>query len=69
VFGLFAPDPDALTTVFIPAGTSWWIMDARDGYYQLWITCEGTPLWVSTEFVIPNYDDVWHGAPLPNSGG
>ncbi len=65
VRGLHSPDPRSTTDVFLPAGSSWWIIDTAPGYYRLWIACEATPVWVSAFLVTPNYDDVWQGNPLP----
>ena len=66
---LFEPNADAITDVVLPAGSSWWIIGAEGGFYELWITCDASPVWVAAGDVTPNYDVPWNGAPLPSSGG
>lgn len=62
----YLPDITATTNVVIEVGTSWWIMDSEPGFYQLWIACEATPVWVEAQFVSPNFDAIWLGASLPD---
>jgi len=64
----WAPDINTLTTVLLPGGSSWWVTDAQNGFYQLWITCEANLVWVPAALVEPNYDAVWQGALLPPAG-
>ncbi len=66
---LYDPDPNTSTNVIIGAGTSWWVIGAQNGFYQLWITCYAPPVWVPAEFVVPNTDSGGTGAPLPDAGG
>jgi hypothetical protein len=61
----FAPDESSGTNFNIPVGTSWWILEARSGFYKLFITCGGSPVWVRSSAVGPNFDI--GGAPLPNA--
>ncbi len=70
VRAFFAPNLQSETPeVVIPGNTTWWIVGASSGFYQLFITCPGNLVWVPASSMIPNYDEVWNGAPLPNAGG
>lgn len=66
----YAPNASALTNpqVVLAVGTSWWILEGRDGFYKLFIACQGQYIWVSAEALGANFDVVWNGAPLPNAG-
>lgn len=66
---LYEPNAGSTTDVIVPVGSSWWIIDTVPGYYQLWIACEAQPIWVQALLMIPNFDAVWNGAPLPDAGG
>ncbi|MBK8027141.1 MAG: hypothetical protein IPK19_38570 [Chloroflexi bacterium] len=59
---------DTLTNITLPAGSSWWILDAKDGFYKLFIACQARYLWVPAEAVSANFDPVWNGASLPDAG-
>ncbi|GEM_PF-2178121 len=61
----WAPDPSTMTTVLLPAGSSWFIINEENGFYELWIACQANPVWIPIELLEPNYDAVWQGAPLP----
>ncbi len=65
---LFEPDAASTTNVILPGGSAWWIMSAKDGFYQLWIACQAAPVWVPASAIGPNYDPPANGAPLPDSG-
>ena len=69
VNALFDARADAITTVVLPADTSWWVIGARNGFYELWIACPAPPVWVPAASVAPNYDPPWNGAALPDAGG
>ena len=70
VRAFFAPNLQSETPeVVIPGNSTWWIVGAANGFYQLFITCPGNLVWVPASSMIPNYDEVWNGAPLPNAGG
>lgn len=66
----FAPSLNAATNpaVVLPVGTSWWILEARDGFYKLFIACQGRYVWVTAESLGANFDVVWNGRPLPDAG-
>jgi hypothetical protein len=64
----WAPRLDAQSNVNIPVGSSWWILEARDGFYKLFITCQAQYVWVPEEAMGPNFDEVWGGRPLPDAG-
>ncbi len=67
----WAPRLDAGTAnpvVVLPVGTSWWILEARDGFYKLFIACQASYVWVTAESLGANFDVVWGGAPLPDAG-
>lgn len=68
LFTLYEPNDGATTDVVIRAGTSWWIIGTAPGYCRIWISCAATPVWVPSFLMIPNYDEVWNGAPLPPAG-
>ncbi|MFN8529100.1 MAG: hypothetical protein U0670_10845 [Anaerolineae bacterium] len=68
VYAFSRPEESAVTDILIPSGTSWWIMAVEGPYYQLWIACEGSPVWVPINLMEPNNDPVWHGTPLPVGG-
>jgi hypothetical protein len=61
----FAPDAGSATNIIIPAGTAWWILDTRSGFYKLFIACAANPVWVPANVVGPNFDT--GGAPLPDA--
>jgi hypothetical protein len=73
--GTFVADADAywspgsLTNplITLAAGKTAWVLglDASGQYYQILWSCE--ILWVKTNTIGPNYDDVWQGHPLPTS--
>ena len=65
----FGPNLEDGANINLQAGGSWWIMDARSGFYKLWITCQANPLWVPASTMVPNYNSPWGGAPLPDAGG
>lgn len=70
VRAFFAPNFQSETPdVVIPGGSTWYIVGASNGFYQLFIACPGNLVWVPASSMIPNYDEVWNGAPLPNAGG
>ncbi|MCK6576939.1 MAG: hypothetical protein L6Q98_02410 [Anaerolineae bacterium] len=64
----YGPSYDTLTGIVLPVGTSWWIIGARDGFYKLFIACQANYVWVPAETLGSNFDVVWGGAPLPESG-
>ncbi len=66
----FAPSLSAGTNppVVLAVGTSWWILEARDGFYKLFIACQGRYVWVTAESLGANFDVVWNGRPLPDAG-
>lgn len=67
----WAPRLDAGTAnpvVVLPVGTSWWILEARDGFYKLFIACQARYVWVTAESLGANFDVVWGGRPLPDAG-
>lgn len=59
---------NSTTNVIIPGGSSWWITDARNGFYKIWIACYAEPVWVLASNMSPNFDEVWNGAALPDAG-
>jgi hypothetical protein len=59
---------DTLTDVVLPVGTSWWIIEARDGFYKLFVACQAQYVWVPAEALGANFDVVWGGRPLPPAG-
>lgn len=67
VNALFEPRADALTNVTIPGGTAWYVLDGQNGYYQIFIACKASPVWVPADSLGPNFDAVWQGRPLPSS--
>ena len=66
----YAPDLNATTipAVVLPEGSSWWIVEARDGFYKLFIACRGRYIWITADSLGPNFDVVWKGQPLPDAG-
>lgn len=46
---------------------TWWVLgqDASHEFYKIAIVC-GVYVWVPVDVMGPNYDEVWHGAPLPD---
>ena len=54
--------------VVLPVGTSWWILEARDGFYKLFIACQARYVWVTAESLGANFDVVWGGRALPDAG-
>ncbi len=70
VMTYFAPSLSAETnpSVVLPVGTSWWILEARDGFYKLFIACQGRYVWVTAESLGANFDVVWNGRSLPDAG-
>lgn len=67
-FGYFEPSYASATNVTLQQGTSWWVVDAQRGFYELWIACRAQNVWVPAGVLGPNFDDVWQGAPLPDAG-
>lgn len=65
VTALFSPNAIDTTNVVLPAGSAWFVIDAQDGYYKLWVACQAQTLWVPADAIGPNYEPPWHGAPLP----
>ena len=65
VSALFSPNPTDTTNVVLPAGSAWFVIDAKDGYYKLWIACQADALWVPADAIGPNYEPPWNGASLP----
>ncbi|MDX2162164.1 MAG: hypothetical protein SF162_12635 [bacterium] len=61
-------DTNTAPPVVLPVGTSWWILEARDGFYKLFIACKGRYVWVTAESLGANFDVVWAGRPLPDAG-
>jgi hypothetical protein len=53
--------------VTIEAGKTYWVagQDATGMYRKVLLGC--TWVWVQSNTVGPNYDDVWHGKPLPTN--
>ncbi len=62
----FEPRESAGANFSIPAGTSWWIIGASDGFYKLFIACRANPVWVRASAVGPNFEA--GGAALPDVG-
>ncbi|MFQ3535448.1 MAG: hypothetical protein SNJ58_06190 [Aggregatilineales bacterium] len=65
----WAPRPDAVSTIVIdvaPDAKTYWVLglDASRRFYKIIIAC-GT-YWVPVDALIPNPDDVWRSAPLPD---
>jgi hypothetical protein len=46
VSALWAPDPSAETNVVLPGGSAWHVLQTEGDYAQLYIACEGEPVWV-----------------------
>ena len=63
----YDPSLDASTNFSLPVGTSWWIVDAEDGFYKLFIACQADYVWAPAEAFGPNFDPVWSGRLLPSS--
>lgn len=59
---------ETIPAVVLRPNQNWWIVDARDGFYQVFITCGAPLVWVTAESLGPNFDDVWRGRPLPDAG-
>ncbi len=59
------PSADAVVPLVLPAGKTAWVLgvDTSGHYYK--IIWADKYLWVPVETMGPNYDEVWHGAPLP----
>ncbi|MEP7291626.1 MAG: hypothetical protein ABI835_07570 [Chloroflexota bacterium] len=68
VDALYEPIAGSTTGVIIPAGSAWWVLGAKDGYYEIWISCDADSVWVPADSIGPNYEQPWNGAPLPSSG-
>lgn len=47
----WAADSTATTNVVLPVGSHWWILGTSGGYVNLWISCQGTPVWVPADTV------------------
>ncbi len=60
------PDPSAATTPIMTAGMSAWVYGVDPGGHYYLVMFAGSFFWVPMETMGPNYDDVWHGRPLPN---
>jgi hypothetical protein len=65
----YDPTLEATTDVLVPGGSAWWIINAQNGFYEIWIACFAEPVWVLANNMSPNFDEVWQGAPLPDAGG
>lgn len=63
----WAPDLSKATSppIVIPAGKTAWVLGQDSGkqFYKIIWAC--SMLWVPTESMGPNFDEVWNGAPLP----
>lgn len=59
---------ETIPPVVLRPNQNWWIVDARDGFYQVFITCGAPLVWVTADALGPNFDDVWRGRPLPDAG-
>jgi hypothetical protein len=57
-FGYFEPSYASATNVTLQQGTSWWVVDAQRGFYELWIACRAQNVWVPAGVLGPNFDDV-----------
>ncbi|PJF31174.1 MAG: hypothetical protein CUN51_04705 [Candidatus Thermofonsia Clade 1 bacterium] len=65
----WAPRPEAASKIVLdvaPDAKTYWVLgvDATRRFYKIVIAC-GT-YWVPVETMIPNPDDVWRSAPLPD---
>ena len=63
----WAPRPDALVPMVLPAGKTVWVLGLDTGgrYYKIaWVDAY---LWVPREALGPNPDPIWHGMPLPTA--
>lgn len=67
VVALYGPLAEATTNIVLSAGTAWWIMGSKNGFYELWIACGASPIWVPASVMAPNQDPPWNGALLPPS--
>jgi len=47
----WAANSSATTNVVLPVGSHWWILGTSGDYVNLWITCQGTPVWVPASTV------------------
>ncbi len=63
-----SPSLQSLTTVTLPAGSSWFVVDGQNGFYKLFIACQAHYVWVPAEAMGPNFDAVWGGRSLPSAG-
>jgi hypothetical protein len=63
---LWAPMEGASTGIMLEPGKTLWVLgqDKSGEYFQ--VSLSGVILWVPVKDMGPNYDDVWHGQPLPN---
>jgi len=66
----WGPSPDKPTTsdvASIPAGKTAWVLgvDKSGEFYEIVWQCQ--QLWVPVASMGPNYDDTWHGWPLPTT--
>lgn len=61
----YEPRESALTDTVMEAGKTLWIygMDESGAYYKGMLA--GILFWLPVDTVGPNYDEVWHGTPLP----
>ena len=59
---------ETIPPVVLRPNQSWWIVDARDGFYEVFITCGAPLVWVTADALGPNFDAVWQGRPLPDAG-
>jgi hypothetical protein len=59
------PGNQADPTITLDAGKTYWVdgLDSTGQYRRILLTCSWW--WVEASKVGPNYDDVWHGTPLP----
>ena len=63
----WAPGEEVTPPLSIEAGKTAWAIgpDATGEYYKILWACDF--LWVPVGALGPNFDDVWHGTPLPNT--
>ena len=63
----YAPDPAAVGTVELEVPMTLWVfgLDQSGQFYLTMLA--GRKFWLPVEVLGPNYDDVWHGRPLPTT--
>jgi len=59
---------ETIPPVVLLPNQTWWIVDARAGFYEVFITCGAPLVWVTADALGPNFDAVWQGRPLPDAG-